>query len=167
MPPTHTIEGIEAAKRIRTDYPDIGVVVLSQYADDDYAFELLANGVGGLGYLLKDRVADPDELIRALQEVARGGSALDPKVIEVLLARKAHEEPSALLGLSDREAEVLQQMATGRNNHTIAKTLYMSDRAVEKHIGSIFQKQGLVDEQEMNRRIMAVLAFLEATGRAR
>ena len=167
MPPTHTIEGIEAAKRIRADYPDIGVVVLSQFADDDYAFELLENGVGGLGYLLKERVAEKDELVRALQEVARGGSALDPKVIEVLLARKAHEEPSALLGLSDREREVLQQMATGRNNHTIAMTLYMSDRAVEKHIGSIFQKLGLGEEREVNRRIMAVLAFLEATGPAR
>jgi DNA-binding NarL/FixJ family response regulator len=167
MPPTHTIEGINAAKRIRADYPDIGVVVLSQFADDDYAFELLENGVGGLGYLLKERVADKDELVRALQEVARGGSALDPKVIEVLLARKSHEEPSALLGLSDREREVLQQMATGRNNHTIAKTLYMSDRAVEKHIGSIFQKLGLVEEVDVNRRIMAVLAFLEATGPTR
>ena len=167
MPPTHTIEGIVAAKRIRADYPDTGVVVLSQFADDDYAFELLENGVGGLGYLLKERVADRDELVRALQQVARGGSALDPKVIEVLLARKAHEEPSALLGLSDREREVLQQMATGRNNHTIAKNLYMSDRAVEKHIGSIFQKLGLIEEKEMNRRIMAVLAFLEATGPAR
>ena len=167
MPPTHTVEGIDAAKRIRADYPDIGVVVLSQFADDDYAFELLEHGVGGLGYLLKERVAERDELVRALQEVARGGSALDPKVIEVLLARKAHEEPSALLGLSDREREVLQQMATGRNNHAIAKTLYMSDRAVEKHIGSIFQKLGLVEEVDMNRRIMAVLAFLEATGRAR
>jgi len=167
MPPTHTIEGIEAAKRIRADYPDIGVVVLSQFADDDYAFELLENGVGGLGYLLKERVAERDELVRALQEVARGGSALDPKVIEVLLARKSREEPSALLGLSDRERQVLQQMATGQNNHTIAKTLYMSDRAVEKHIGMIFQKLGLVEEQEMNRRIMAVLAFLEATGPAR
>ena len=164
MPPTHTIEGIEAAKRIRADYPDIGVVVLSQFADDDYAFELLENGVGGLGYLLKERVAERDELVRALQEVARGGSALDPKVIEVLLARKAHEEPSALLGLSAREREVLQQMATGRNNHTIAKTLYMSDRAVEKQIGMIFQKLGLVEEREVNRRIMAVLAVLEATG---
>ena len=92
---------------------------------------------------------------------------MDPKVIEVLLARKSHEEPSALLGLSAREREVLQQMATGRNNHTIAKTLYMSDRAVEKHIGSIFQKLGLVEEREMNRRIMAVLAFLEASGPAR
>jgi DNA-binding NarL/FixJ family response regulator len=166
MPPTHTTEGIDAAKRIRADYPDIGVVVLSQYADDDYAFELLENGVGGLGYLLKERVADRDELVRALQEVARGGSALDPKVIEALLARKSHEQPSALLGLTDREREVLQQMATGRNNHTIAKTLYMSDRAVEKHIGSIFQKLGLIEEGELNRRIMAVLAFLEATGSA-
>jgi DNA-binding NarL/FixJ family response regulator len=167
MPPTYTTEGIDAAKRIRADYPDTGVVVLSQFADDDYAFELLENGVGGLGYLLKERVAERDELIRALQEVARGGSALDAKVVEVLLARKAYEEPSALLGLSDREREVLQQMATGRNNHTIAKTLYMSDRAVEKHIGSIFQKLGLVEEREMNRRIMAVLAFLEATGSER
>ena len=167
MPPTHTVEGIDAAKRIRAEYPDIGVVVLSQFADDDYAFELLENGVGGLGYLLKERVTDREELIRALQEVSRGGSALDPKVIEVLLARKSHEEPSALLGLSDREREVLQQMATGRNNHTIAKTLYMSDRAVEKHIGSIFSKLGLVEELEVNRRIMAVLAFLEATGPAR
>jgi DNA-binding NarL/FixJ family response regulator len=167
MPPTHTVEGIEAAKRIRADYPDIGVVVLSQFADDDYAFELLENGVGGLGYLLKERVADREELVRALQEVARGGSALDPKVIEVLLARKTHEEPSTLLGLSDREREVLQQMATGRNNHTIAQNLYMSERAVEKHIGSIFQKLGLVDEREGNRRIMAVLAFLEATGPTR
>jgi DNA-binding NarL/FixJ family response regulator len=103
MPPTHTTEGIDAAKRIRADYPDIGVVVLSQYADDDYAFELLENGVGGLGYLLKERVADRDELVRALREVARGGSALDPKVIEALLARKSHEQPSALLGLTDRE----------------------------------------------------------------
>jgi DNA-binding NarL/FixJ family response regulator len=120
MPPTHTVEGIDAAKRIRAEYPDIGVVVLSQFADDDYAFELVENGVGGLGYLLKERVADREELVRALQEVARGGSALDPKVIEVLLARKSHEEPSALLGLSDPEREVLQQMATGRNNRTIA-----------------------------------------------
>ena len=166
MPPTYAIEGIDAAKRIRADYPDIGVVVLSQFADDDYAFELLETGVGGLGYLLKERVAERDELVRALQEVARGGSALDSKVIEVLLARKSHEQPSALLGLSDREREVLQQMATGRNNHTIAKTLYMSDRAVEKHIGSIFQKLGLVEEGEQNRRVMAVLAFLEATGSA-
>ncbi len=164
MPPTNTTEGIDVAKRIRREHPDIGVVVLSQYADDDYAFELLENGVSGLGYLLKERVADRNELVRALQEVSRGGSALDPKVIEALLARKAQEKPSALLGLSVHEREVLQQMATGRNNHTIAKTLYMSDRAVEKHIGSIFSKLGLTEEREGNRRIMAVLAFLDADG---
>jgi DNA-binding NarL/FixJ family response regulator len=163
MPPTHTTEGIEAAKRIRADYPHIGVVVLSQYADDEYAFELLQHGVAGLGYLLKESVADLDELIRALQEVARGGSALDPKVIDGLLARKSSEVTSPLLGLTDREREVLQQMATGRNNASIARTLFMSQRAVEKHVGSIFQKLGLVEERDVNRRIMAVLAFLEAT----
>ena len=131
MPPTHTTEGIEAAKRIRADYPHIGVVVLSQYADDEYAFELLQNGVAGLGYLLKERVADVDELIRALQEVARGGSVLDPKVIDGLLARKSSEVTTPLLGLTDREREVLQQMATGRNNASIARTVFMSERAVE------------------------------------
>lgn len=167
MPPTHTNEGIEAAKRIRAGHPDTGVVVLSQYVEEDYAFELLADGVAGLGYLLKERVSDLDELVRALHEVARGGSVLDPKVVEGLLARKASEARSPLLGLTDREREVLQEMATGRNNATIAKTLYMSDRAVEKHIGSVFQKLGLVDEREVNRRVMAVLAYLEATGPAR
>jgi DNA-binding NarL/FixJ family response regulator len=164
MPPTHTSEGIDAAKRIRAEYPEIGVVVLSQYVDDDYAFELLENGVAGMGYLLKERVAQRDELVRALQEVSRGGSALDPKVIEALLARKATEATSPLLGLSDREREVLQEMATGSSNATIARNLFMSGRAVEKHIGSIFQKLGLVEEGETNRRIMAVLAFLDATG---
>ena len=161
MPPTHTNEGIEAAKRIRAEHPDIGVVVLSQYVEEDYAFDLLADGVAGMGYLLKERVSDLDELVRALREVARGGSVLDPKVVEALLARRASDGP--LLGLTDREREVLQQMATGRNNATIAKTLFMSDRAVEKHIGSVFQKLGLVDEQEVNRRVMAVLAYLEAS----
>jgi DNA-binding NarL/FixJ family response regulator len=163
MPPTHTIEGIEAAKRIRADYPDIGVVVLSQFVEEDDAFELLEDGVAGLGYLLKERVSELDELVRALHDVARGGSALDPKVVEVLLARKLSEARSPLLGLTDREREVLQEMATGRNNATIAKTLFMSERAVEKHIGSVFQKLGLVEEVGVNRRVMAVLAFLEAT----
>jgi DNA-binding NarL/FixJ family response regulator len=166
MPPTHTNEGIEAAKKIRTEFPSTGVVVLSQYVEDDYAFELLADGVEGLGYLLKERVSDLDELVRALHDVARGGSALDPKVVEGLLARKSAEAKSPLLGLTEREREVLQQMATGRNNATIAKTLYMSDRAVEKHIGSVFQKLGLIDEREVNRRVMAVLAYLEAGGPA-
>jgi DNA-binding NarL/FixJ family response regulator len=165
MPPTHTTEGIQAAKRIRAEHPGVGVVVLSQYVEEDYAFELLAAGVAGMGYLLKERVNDVDELVRALREVARGGSVLDPKVVEALLGRRASDGP--LLGLTEREREVLQVMATGRNNATIARTLFMSERAVEKHIGSVFQKLGLVDEQRVNRRVMAVLAYLEASGSAR
>ena len=160
MPPTHTNEGVLAAKRIRADHPGIGVVVLSQYVEEDYAFELLSDGVAGMGYLLKERVSDLDELTRALHEVARGGSVLDPLAVEALLARRHSDGP--LLGLTEREREVLQEMATGRNNATIAKTLFMSSRAVEKHIGSVFQKLGLVDEQEVSRRVMAVLAYLES-----
>src|SRR4051794_28001214 len=154
MPPTHTTEGIEAAKQIRTEHPEVGVVVLSQYVEEDYAFELLADGVTGLGYLLKERVSDLDELVRALHEVARGGSVLDPKVVEALLARRHSDAP--LLGLTDREREVLQEMAAGRNNAGIAQTLFMSDRAVEKHIGSVFQKLGLAEEHQVNRRVTAV-----------
>jgi DNA-binding NarL/FixJ family response regulator len=165
MPPTNTNEGIQAAKRIRSEHSSVGVVVLSQYVEEDYAFELLADGVAGMGYLLKERVTDLDELVRALREVARGGSVLDPLVVEALLARRVSDGP--LLGLTKREREVLQEMATGRNNATIAESLFMSDRAVEKHIGSVFQKLGLVDEHEVNRRVMAVLAYLEATGSSR
>ena len=164
MPPTFTNEGIEAAKRIRSEYPSTGVVVLSQYVEEDYAFELLSAGVEGLGYLLKERVSQLDELVRALYDVSRGGSALDPKVVEGLLSRRTADSRSPLLGLTDREREVLAEMATGRNNAMIAKTLYMSERAVEKHIGSVFQKLGLVDEGEVNRRVVAVLRYLEATG---
>jgi DNA-binding NarL/FixJ family response regulator len=167
MPPTHTNEGIVAAKQIRAKHPQIGVVVLSQYVEEEYVFELLSDGVAGMGYLLKERVSDLDELSRALHEVARGGSVLDPKVVEGLLARKADEARSPLQGLTDRERDVLEQMATGRNNSSIAKTLFMSDRAVEKHISGVFQKLGLIDEGEVNRRVMAVLAFVEATTPAR
>lgn len=163
MPPTHTTEGIDAAKQIRADHPHIGVVVLSQYVEEDYAFELLADGVSGLGYLLKERVSDIDELVRALQDVSRGGSALDPKVVEGLMNRKASEASSPLLGLSEKERAVLDEMATGRNNATIARTLYMSERSVEKHISAVFQKLGLVDEGEMNRRVRAVLTYIDAT----
>jgi DNA-binding NarL/FixJ family response regulator len=153
MPPTHTTEGIDAAKRIRADYPDIGVVVLSQFADDDYAFELLENGVGGLGYLLKERVAERDELVRALQEVARGGSALDPKVIEALLARKSHEQPSALLGLSDREHEVLQQRRSANNR--LPRPLHERSRSRGAH--RLDSQPGPV-RRGQNRRSV-VLAF--------
>ncbi|HEU4490636.1 MAG TPA: response regulator transcription factor [Jiangellales bacterium] len=164
MPPTFTTEGIDAAKRIRAEHPSIGVVVLSQYVQEEDAVSLLEDGVGGLGYLLKERVSQVDELVRALQDVARGGSALDPKVVEGLLARRSAQARSPLLGLTDREREVLQEMATGSTNATIARTLFMSERAVEKHIGSVFQKLGLTDEGEMNRRVKAVLTFLEAAG---
>jgi DNA-binding NarL/FixJ family response regulator len=165
MPPTNTDEGIRAAKRIRAEHPQVGVVVLSQYVEEDYVFDLLAAGVAGMGYLLKERVNDLDELVHALREVARGGSVLDPLVVEALLARRAGHGP--LLGLTTREREVLRAMATGRNNATIATSLFMSDRAVEKHIGSVFQKLGLVDEHQVNRRVMAVLAYLEANSSSR
>ena len=164
MPPTFTTEGIDAAKRIRTDHPGTGVVVLSQYVEEDYAFDLLQDGVSGLGYLLKERISEIEELVRALQEVARGGSALDPKVVEGLMQRGSARANSPLLGLTDRETEVLQQMATGRSNAAIAKVLYLSERAVEKHITSVFQKLGLSEESELNRRVSAVLAFLDAGG---
>ena len=165
MPPTFTTEGIDAAKRIRVEFPETGVVVLSQYVEEDYAFELLSDGVAGLGYLLKERVSQVDDLVRALYDVSRGGSALDPRIVEGLLARKSRETSSALSGLTDRELEVLQELATGRSNAATAKALFMSERAVEKHVGSVFQKLGLVHEAEVNRRVMAVLAYLEATGR--
>jgi DNA-binding NarL/FixJ family response regulator len=163
MPPTFVDEGIVVAHQIRAKHPKIGVVVLSQYVEEAYAFELLKEGVAGMGYLLKERVSDVVELVRALQDVSRGGSALDPKVVEALLRRKATESSSPLQGLTDRELEVLKEMATGRSNATIATTLFMSERAVEKHIGAVFQKLGLVEERQSNRRFMAVLAFLEAT----
>jgi len=166
MPPTFTTEGIEAAKRIRSEFPETGVLVLSQYIEDDYAFDLLSDGVEGLGYLLKERVSQVDELVAALHAVARGGSALDPKVVEGLVARKSSQASSPLLALTDREREVLQEIATGRSNAATAKALFMSERAVEKHITSVFQKLDLVHESDVNRRVMAVLVFLEASGGA-
>ena len=148
MPPTFTTEGIDAAKRIRAEFPETGVVVLSQYVEEEDAFDLLSDGVEGLTL------------------VSRGGSALDPKVVEGLLARKSSTAGSALGGLTERELEVLRELATGRSNVATAKALFMSERAVEKHVGSVFQKLGLVHESDVNRRVMAVLAFLDATGGA-
>jgi DNA-binding NarL/FixJ family response regulator len=160
MPPTHTTEGIEAAHRIRADHPDIGVVVLSQYSEEDYAYELLKEGAAGLAYLLKERVADLDELVRALHEVARGGSVLDPRVVEGLVARKERLARSPLAQLTDRENEVLSHMAQGKNNAAIARSLFLTERAVEKHINSLFHKLELTEEADAHRRVMAVLAFL-------
>jgi DNA-binding NarL/FixJ family response regulator len=166
MPPTSTTEGIDAARKIRADHSEIGVVVLSQYAEEEYAYELLKDGAAGLGYLLKERVADLDELVRALNEVARGGSVLDPKVVEALVARKDRVAHSPLAQLTEREREVLGQMAQGKNNAAIAKSLFLTERAVEKHINSLFHKLGLTEETEVHRRVMAVLAFLRDTEHA-
>ena len=166
MPPTNTTEGIDAARKIRVDHPEIGVVVLSQYAEEEYAYDLLKDGAAGLGYLLKERVADLHELVRALNEVARGGSVLDPKVVEALVARKDRVAHSPLAQLTEREREVLGQMAQGKNNAAIAKSLFLTERAVEKHINSLFHKLGLTEETEVHRRVMAVLAFLRDTEHA-
>ena len=163
MPPTHTTEGIDAAKQIRAEHPSIGVVVLSQYVEEEYALALLSDGVAGLGYLLKERVSDVTELVRALDDVARGGSALDPKIVEGLMLRRPDEASSPLHGLTEKERAVLEQMASGRTNASISRTLYMSERSVEKHISAVFLKLGLDDEGESNRRVMAVLAYVEAT----
>jgi DNA-binding NarL/FixJ family response regulator len=163
MPPTGTNEGIEAAKAIRSAHPGIGVVVLSQFVEEDYAYELLKDGAAGLGYLLKERVANVDELVRALGEVANGGSVLDPKVVETLVAAKDRMAHSPLAQLTDREREVLSHMAQGENNAAIAKSLFLTERAVEKHINSLFHKLGLTEEPDVHRRVMAVLAFLRET----
>jgi DNA-binding NarL/FixJ family response regulator len=160
MPPTNTTEGIQAARRIRAEHPAIGVVVLSQYADESYAYDLLKDGAAGLGYLLKERVADVEELVRALTEVTRGGSVLDPRVVEALVAAKDRMAHSPLAQLTDREREVLAHMAQGENNASIARSLFLTERAVEKHINSLFHKLGLTEEPDVHRRVMAVLAYL-------
>jgi DNA-binding NarL/FixJ family response regulator len=160
MPPTNTTEGIDAAKRIRQEHPEVGVVVLSQYAEEEYAYELLKDGAAGLGYLLKERVSDLDEVVRALNEVSKGGSVLDPKVVEALVSAKQKMAHSPLANVTEREREVLEQMAQGKNNASIAKALYLTERAVEKHINSLFHKLGLTEEPDVHRRVMAVLAFL-------
>jgi DNA-binding NarL/FixJ family response regulator len=166
MPPTGTDEGIRAAKQIRAEHPTIGVVVLSQFVEEEYAYDLLKEGAGGLGYLLKERVADVEEVVRALEEVARGGSVLDPKVVEALVAAKDRMAHSPLGQLTEREREVLSLMAQGMNNAAIAKALFLTDRAVEKHINSMFHKLGLTEEPDVHRRVMAVLAFLRETDAA-
>jgi DNA-binding NarL/FixJ family response regulator len=166
MPPSNTTEGIDAARRIRADHPEIGVVVLSQFAEEAYAFELLKDGAAGLGYLLKERVADLDEIVRALNEVAKGGSVLDPKVVEALVAAKDRMAHSPLASLTDREREVLENMAQGKNNAAIAKSMFLTERAVEKHINSLFHKLGLSEEVDVHRRVMAVLAFLHESAPA-
>jgi DNA-binding NarL/FixJ family response regulator len=161
MPPTHQMEGIEAAHQIRSGHPHVGVLVLSQYVNSLYAFELFRGGTAGLAYLLKDRVGELDELLRALREVATGGSVIDPKVVEGLLGRRQEPVRSLLETLSSREMEVLSEMAQGKSNAAISNSLYVSPSAVEKHINAIFAKLTLSSEDgAQHRRVAAVLTFL-------
>ncbi|MBA3303944.1 MAG: response regulator transcription factor [Actinomycetota bacterium] len=165
MPPTGTDEGIQAARRLREDHPTIGVVVLSQYANPSYALALLAEGSEGRAYLLKERVSDVDDLLRAIREVARGGSVIDPKVVESLVSSTSRAARSDLDRLTPREAEILAEMAQGKSNAAIASTLVLSERAVEKHTNSIFSKLGLSEERDVNRRVKAVLLYLAERSR--
>ena len=160
MPPTGTDEGIRAADEIRARRPDTGVVVLSQYAEPAYALALLANGSAGRAYLLKERVAGVDDLAAAITEVARGGSVIDPAVVEVLVAANVRRRSSDLDRLTPREREILAEMAQGKSNAAIASSLVLSERAVEKHSNSIFSKLGLSEERDVNRRVKAVLLYL-------
>ncbi|MDQ3993663.1 MAG: response regulator transcription factor [Actinomycetota bacterium] len=160
MPPTHTDEGLRAAKEIRERHPDVGVLVLSQYVEPGYAFELLSESAEGVGYLLKDRVSDVKEFAEAVRRVADGGSALDPAIVSQLVGRRRKDDPVALL--TPREREVLELMAEGRSNQGIAEHLVVTERAVEKHVTGIFGKLRLPAASADHRRVLAVLAFLRS-----
>jgi DNA-binding NarL/FixJ family response regulator len=160
MPPTSTDEGIQASEILRESHPDVGVVVLSQYAEPEYALMLLEKGAARRAYLLKERVSEIDQIRDAIMEVAKGGSVIDPKVVEVLVAAKAKAKESPLERLTPRENEILSEMAQGKNNAAIAATLVLTERAVEKHINSIFSKLALSEEKDVHRRVKAVLMFL-------
>ena len=161
MAPDFQDEGIAAAKQVRKQLPGTGVVILSQFDDPEYALELLRDGSNGRAYLLKERLGAPLQLAEALREVAAGGSILDPKVVDGLLEAQRRRSRSRLHGLTEREHEVLTLMAGGRTNASIARSLTLSERAVEKHINAIFRKLGLSEELDMNHRVAAVLFFLQ------
>jgi DNA-binding NarL/FixJ family response regulator len=160
MPPTQTDDGLQAALEIRRQMPDTGVLVLSQYVEEGYALELIAGGAERTGYLLKDRVADVEQFLDAVTRVGAGGSVLDPTVVATLLGRRRNDDP--LAALTERERDVLGLMAEGRSNHAIAERLVVTERAVEKHVTSIFSKLGLHPAPEDHRRVLAVLTFLES-----
>ncbi|HZN89538.1 MAG TPA: response regulator transcription factor [Thermoleophilaceae bacterium] len=160
MPPTNTDDGLRAALQIRADHPGTGVLVLSQYVEEGYALELVGEAAGGVGYLLKDRVADVERFIESVKRVAEGGSALDPEVVAQLVGRARRDDP--LAALTPREREVLELMAEGRSNAAIAEHMIVTERAVEKHVTSIFGKLDLTPAPEDHRRVLAVLAFLRA-----
>lgn len=164
MPPTRTDEGIRAARQIRAERPEIGVVVLSQYVEPDYALRLLEDGSQGLAYLLKERVGDAGALADAVERVADGESKIDPKVVDALVAGRLAQKATKLDRLTPREREVLEELAGGKSNHAIAETLYLSERAVEKHINSIFTKLDLPTGDHTHRRVAAVLLYLGDSG---
>jgi DNA-binding NarL/FixJ family response regulator len=159
-----SMEGIDAAHAIRSAYPRTGVVVLSQYADESYAFELFRDGTAGLAYLLKDRIGEVGRLLEALREVSTGGSLIDPQVVEALVRGRARVRASALRDLTPRELDVLREMAQGRGNAGIAAHLHLSESSVEKHVNAIFTKLGLTTEDLSHRRVTAVLTFLRDAG---
>ncbi len=161
MPPTFTTEGIDLALQLRKQHPQLGIVVLSQHADPEYALSLLEGGSQGLAYLLKERLGDVEELVYSLAEVVDGGSVLDPKIVDGLLEARRRRAATRLAGLTAREMQVLALMATGKQNTAIAKQLYLSERSVEKHCNAIFRKLGLSEETDLNRRVAAVLFFLQ------
>jgi DNA-binding NarL/FixJ family response regulator len=159
MPPTHTDEGLQAARELRSRYPALGVLVLSQYVRPSYAFELLSDDARGVGYLLKDRVSNLDELTDAVTRVGEGGSVLDPTVVSQLVGRR-RQGHDPVDDLSEREREVLALMAEGRSNRAIAERLFITERTVEKHVKSIFGKLALPASADAHRRVLAVLAYL-------
>ena len=168
MPPTGTDEGIQVAAQLRETHPDVGVVVVSQYAEPSYVLDLLDSGSDGRGYLLKERVHRRSELLTAIESVASGGSVIDPKIVDVLVSAKARAERSPLAQLTGREREVLSEIAAGKSNTAIAESLVLTKRAVEKHINSIFMKLGLASSEDVSKRVKATLLFLaEDDGRGR
>ena len=160
MPPGNTDEGIQAAERLRTTHPDVGVVVLSQYTTPSYALALLEGGSAGRSYLLKERVLEPEQLVSAIRAVAGGGSVIDPKVVEALVAEDARGEQSPIHQLTARERDVLREMAAGKSNAAIGESLFLAERSVEKVIHSIFLKLGLTWEPSVNKRVKAVILYL-------
>ena len=167
MPPNHRMEGIDIALWIRAEHPDVGVVVLSQHNDPDYAMALFREGTQGLAYLLKQRIGEPAALADAVVTVSQGGSVVDPAVVEALVVRAPTRENSPMASLTERERDVLAAMAEGSTNNSIAQRLFLSTSSVEKYITSIFVKLGLSDEKELHRRVSAVLTYLQHERRAR
>ena len=162
MPPDNSDEGIVAATTLREQYPEIGVVVLSQYVEPTYALQLFDGGSQGRAYLLKERLSDVEQLVQAIREVTTGGSVIDPKVVESLVEARSRTKHSPLEHLTPRELEVLSEIAQGKNNAAVAASLVLSERAVEKHINSLFSKLGLGEEPDAHRRVKAVLLYLAA-----